>query len=260
MTYNKEDIDKIRENGKLIGTILEEVMAKAVPGVTTAELDAYAEKRILEVGGKPSFKGYTGGGEKPFPASVCISVNEELVHGVPGPRVLEEGDLVGLDIGMRYKGLCTDTAVTVAVGKVDAEKQRLLDVTYKSLQLGVAKAKDGNVVNDIARTVQEYVEAQGYSIVRALVGHGVGIAVHEEPTVPNFVSEGKVGNYKLHKGLVIAIEPMVNVGGYEVDTASDGWTVVTKDGSLSAHFEHTVAITENGPEVLTLRPSEKKFV
>lgn len=260
MKYTKEEIAAIHENGKMIGAILEEVASKAVPGVTTAELDSYAEKRIREVGGEPSFKGYAGGGEKPFPASVCISTNEELVHGVPGSRVLKEGDLVGLDIGMRYKGLCTDTAVTVAVGKIDEEKQRLLDVTYKSMQLGIAQAKDGNDVNDIARAVQEYVEAQGYSIVRALVGHGVGHQVHEEPTVPNFVSEGKVGDYKLYEGLVIAIEPMVNVGGPEVDTASDGWTVVTKDGSLSAHFEHTVAITENGPEVLTLRPSEKKFV
>jgi methionyl aminopeptidase len=260
MKYSKEDIDSLRENGKLIGGILEELMGKAMPGITTAELDNYAEKRILEVGGKPSFKGYTGGGEKPFPGSVCISINEELVHGVPGTRVLKEGDLVGLDIGMRYKGLCSDTAVTVAVGKIDSEKQRLLDTTYKSMQLGIMKAVDGNTINDIASAVQDYVEAQGFSIVRALVGHGVGHQVHEEPTVPNFVTKSKVGEYTLHKGLVIAIEPMVNVGGYEVETASDGWTVVTKDGSLSAHFEHTVAITESGPEVLTLRPSEQKFV
>lgn len=257
MTYDESAIAAIRAGGKLMGEILEDVASRAVPGVTTASLDAYAEQRIRAIGGVPSFKGYTGGGSVPFPATMCISVNEELVHGVPGKRVLAKGDLVGLDIGMRYQGYCTDTAVTVGVGEIDEKKQRLLEVTYRALQLGVAEAKHGNVVNDIAHAVQSYVEGQGYSIVRALVGHGVGIEVHEEPEIPNFTVDGPVGKYKLHKGLVIAIEPMVNVGKRDVVTASDGWTVVTKDGQLSAHFEHTIVINEDGPEVLTLRPSER---
>lgn len=258
MTYSEENISLIKEGGLLLGEILEELANMVAPGVTTLQLDEYAEQRIRQVGGEPSFLGYTGGGDVAFPSTVCISINEEVVHGPAVPsRVLQEGDIVSIDIGMRYKGFCTDTALTVPVGKIYSDQQKLIDVTYESLRRGIAQAKSGNKVNHIAAAVQNYVESFGYSVVRALVGHGVGLAVHEEPEVPNYTTSNEIGNYQLHKGLVIAIEPMVNVGKEGVKTLDDGWTVVTKDGKLAAHFEHTVAITENGVEVLTKRPSEK---
>lgn len=257
MIYSKEDIDILREGGRRLALILEEVAAQVKPGVTTTELDALAEKRIREEGGEPSFLGYQGDfGGSPFPSTLCTSINREVVHGMATPpRTLKEGDIVGLDIGMRYPaegGLCTDMAVTVPVGKISKETERLIAETRESLNRGIGAAKAGAKIRDISAAIQKNVEKEGFSIVRDLVGHGVGKKVHEPPEVPNFVIRGPIGDVVLEPGLVIAIEPMVTAGRPEVETLPDGWTVASVDKSLAAHFEHTIAITENGPEILTL--------
>lgn len=254
MTYDEHDIKKIRAGGKLLGQILAEVSGMVKPGVSTLDLDNYAQQRIVEVGGTPSFLGYTGGGDIPFPSTLCISINNEVVHGPATPvRILQEGDIVGLDIGMRYEGFCTDTALTVAVGAISEDASSLMRVTNEALALGIAAAQPGNRVRDIGKAIQEHIKKAGYGLVRDLVGHGVGIEVHEAPEIPNFVVRGPIGDYRLHKGLVIAIEPMVNLGEAAVKTLDDGWTIITRDGSLSAHFEHTIVINEDGPEILTQR-------
>jgi len=214
------------------------------PGMTTGELDRLAEEFIRAHGGRPAFKGYRG-----FPASICPAVNDEVVHGIPGDRRLKEGDIVGLDVGVEMNGYYGDAAVTVPVGKASKEALRLLEVTREALMAGVARAKAGNRVGDISHAIQSHVEKHGYSVVRSLVGHGIGREMHEEPQVPNYGPEGR--GPRLMAGQVIAIEPMVNVGGADVVTQPDGWTVVTKDGSLSAHFEHTVAVGGDGPEILS---------
>jgi len=226
-------------------TVLEEVGAFIRPGVTTKEVDDFAAERIKSYGAKSAFLGY-----RRYPCCICISVNEQVVHGLAGPRRLEFGDIVSLDIGVVYHGYVGDTAKTVAVGGCDVRAQRLMDVTEQALAEGIAQALSGNRVVDISRAVQSYVESNGFSIVREFVGHGVGRSVHEEPQVPNFVEPGKQ-TPKLRPGMTIAIEPMVNAGSPQVMVLSDGWTVVTKDGQLSAHFEHTVLITEAEPEILT---------
>jgi methionyl aminopeptidase len=226
------------------GTVLEEVAAWIKPGVTTKEVDLFAASRIKHHGAKSAFLGY-----RKYPCQICISVNDQVVHGLAGPRRLEFGDIVSLDVGVVYNGFIGDTARTVAVGGCGVAAQKLMDVTEKSLYEGIAQAVPGKRVVDISRAIQNYVEANGFSIVREFVGHGVGRSMHEEPQIPNFV-DGK-SSPKLRPGMTLAIEPMVNAGAATVKILNDGWTVVTQDGSLSAHFEHTVLVTETEPEILT---------
>jgi len=240
----ERELDAMRPAGRLAGTVLEEVAQWIKPGVTTKEVDEYAASRIQHYGAKSAFLGY-----QKYPCCICISVNEQVVHGLAGPRRLEFGDIVSLDVGVRHNGYIGDTARTVAVGGCSVLAQRLMDVTEKSLYEGIAQAVAGNRVVDISRAIQKYVESNGFSIVREFVGHGVGSAVHEEPQIPNFV-DGK-SSPKLKAGMTLAIEPMVNAGAAAVKTLNDRWTVVTQDGSLSAHFEHTVLVTEAEPEILT---------
>ncbi len=242
------ELEVMAAGGTILAGTLDLLRKAVAPGITTFELDRVAEQFIRgHAGATPAFKGLYG-----FPGSICSSINEEIVHGIPSKkRVLQEGDLVSLDVGVGYKGLFTDAAITVPVGTIDAESKRLLDVTRKSLDAGIAAAKAGNQVGDIGAAVQAVVEAAGFTVVRELVGHGVGVAMHEEPQVPNYGKPHR--GAKLNPGLTIAIEPMVNVGGHAVRTLPDRWTIVTADGSRSAHFEHTVAITEAGPQVLTRR-------
>lgn len=246
---SKQEIDNIREGGKILNRILRETAKRAVPGVSTWELNWFAESEIVKAGGRPSFKGYGDEGH-PFPAALCTSVNAALVHGMPSKSlILEEGDIIGLDIGMEYKGLYTDTAITVGVGNISTEAQKLLSVTESSMNEAIKMAQIGNTIGDIAAVTQEVAEKAGFNVVRDLVGHGVGHDVHEDPQVPNFGKRGT--GMKLREGMVLAIEPMVTVGGYKLELLEDGWTIATKDGSLSAHFEHTVAVTKNGPQILT---------
>ena len=227
------------------GTVLGEIAAFIRPNVTTRQIDNFAAERIKAHDAKSAFLGY-----RKFPCYTCLSVNEEVVHGLATERELKFGDIVSVDVGVTYKGFIGDTARTVAVGGCSVKAQRLLDVTEQSLHLGIAQARPGNRVLDISLAVQRYVEANGYSVVREFVGHGVGRTVHEEPQVPNF-DEGNKNSPKLRPGMTIAIEPMVNAGGMEVKILKDGWTVVTRDGSLSAHFEHTILITDGEPEIMT---------
>ncbi len=239
-----EEIELIRQSSRIVAETLKLLESRIKPGVTTLELDRMAEEFIRSRGGVPSFKGYRG-----FPASICTSVNSEVVHGIPGNRVLEEGDIISIDVGVFKDGYHGDGAATFGVGAISEEAKRLLEVTQRALMAGIAEAKAGNRIIDISRAIQQTVERAGFSIVRDLVGHGIGRNVHEEPQVPNFVTPG--GSPQLMAGMTLAIEPMVNIGGYEIRIADDNWTVVTKDGSLSAHFEHTVAIKEDGAEILT---------
>lgn len=248
MRKRAEELEKMRRAGRVVGETLAILQAAVRPGVTTRELDDIAEREIRVRGAIPSFKGYRG-----FPATICTSINSEIVHGIPGKRALKEGDLIKLDCGAIIEGYHGDSAVTVAVGEVPQEALKLIETTERSLQAGIAEAKAGNRIHDIGAAVQTTAEGAGFSVVREYVGHGIGRALHEDPPVPNY---GKPGTgLKLEPGLVIAIEPMVNVGTYETRLLPDGWTVVTADGALSAHFEHTIAITENGPEVLTAIPA-----
>lgn len=240
------EIEKMRMAGKLLAKALRAMGQAIVPGITTtADLDELAEKIVRDSGGIPAFKGYRG-----FPASVCTSVNEQVVHGIPGPRVLMEGDVVGLDLGVTLDGWSADAAWTFPVGQIDPAHQRLLNVTRESLFQGIAKARVGNRVGDISSAVQRYVERNGYGVVRDLVGHGIGRTVHEEPNVPNFGKPGQ--GPALREGMTICIEPMVNMGTWRVRLLSDDWTMVAADSKFSAHFEHTVAITKEGPDILTL--------
>lgn len=235
----------MRRAGGIVAQILEEMVQMVKPGVTTGDLDRFAELRTLELGAKPAFKGYHG-----FPATVCISVNDEVVHGIPSPkRILKEGDIVGLDFGVVCDGWYGDSARTVPVGKVSPAAEKLMEVTRESLMRGIQQCREGNRVFDIGHAVQNFVEGFGYSVVREFVGHGIGRSLHEEPQVPNYGPKGK--GLLLKAGMVLAIEPMINAGSHEVKVLSDGWTAVTIDRSLSAHFEHTVAITSNGPVILT---------
>ena len=241
---DKTEIEAIRAAALLVGRALELLGRQVRPGVTTAELDRLAEAFIRDHGGRPAFKGYRG-----FPATICPSVNSEVVHSIPGKYALQEGDIVGIDVGVEKEGYYGDAAMTFPVGEVSAEAGRLLRVTHEALMEGIAQAKPGNRIGDISHAVQHHAEQHGYSVVRALVGHGIGREMHEEPQVPNFGSPDR--GPRLMMGQVLAIEPMINVGGPEVTMRPDGWTVVTKDGSLSAHFEHTVAVGAKGPEILS---------
>jgi methionyl aminopeptidase len=239
-----EEIEKARASNRIVAEVLSKLKEKVKPGVRTKDLNKLAEEIAEKRGAKPAFKGYNG-----FPYALCVSVNEVVVHGMPSERMLKEGDIVGLDFGVYYQGFFGDATVTLPVGKVTAKASRLMQVTEKSLYAGIAQAKDGNRLGDISAAVQDIVEDAGYSIVRDFVGHGIGKNLHEDPQIPNFGEKGR--GIELRTGMILAIEPMVNEGKYKVHVLPDGWTVVTKDGSLSAHFEHSVAITDNGPEILS---------
>ncbi|MGE5529616.1 MAG: type I methionyl aminopeptidase [Patescibacteria group bacterium] len=244
---SQSELAKMRRAGRIVADVLAALAEMAKPGLTTAALDARATAMTAAAGAVPAFKGYNG-----FPAALCTSVNEEVVHGIPGKRRLLEGDLLSLDFGAVYEGYYADAALTVPIGSVSPEAARLLDVTRESLARGVAAARAGNRLSAIGRAVQTFVEAAGYAVVRKFVGHGIGQAMHEEPQVPNFVLGRLDYDPVLRPGMTLAIEPMVNAGGYQVQTKPDGWTVITRDRSLSAHFEHTVHVTDGEPEIITL--------
>lgn len=250
-TKTEKQLAAVRESGKRLAHVMH-VLSKTVgPGISTKEIDLLAEREIRRLDGIPVFKGYGAESGRPFPASVCISLNDEVVHGIPRvERIVREGDLIKLDMGLRFKNMITDMARTFAVGEVSLEARKVLEVTRESLDRGVACLRDGARLSDYAGAVQSYVEASGCSVVRDLVGHGVGHDLHEEPQIPNYVSK-RMFNFTFRKGMVVALEPMINIGSFEVKMGSDGWTFVTCDGSLSAHFEDTVIITESGSEVVT---------
>lgn len=241
---SEREIALMRESGRIVARALQAVREASKPGVTTAELDEVARKLIIDCGSIPTFKGYHG-----YPANICTSVNSEVVHGIPGPRCLQEGDIISVDCGVLLNGYHGDAAVTIPVGKVSEAASKLMEVTRESLYKGIEHAVVGNRLGAISKAIQQHAEAAGYGVVRDYVGHGIGRNMHEDPPVPN-VGEPDKGPL-LKAGMVLAIEPMINMGTYEVKVLSDEWTVVTKDGKYSAHFEHTVAITEQGPQILT---------
>ena len=240
------EMEIMRRGGKITSSVLAMLMRTAKAGMTLREVDRLADKGIRAQGGVPTFKGYHG-----YPASICASLNEVVVHGIPGDQVLKEGDLLSIDIGTTFEGYVSDTAATVGIGKVSPEAERLMRVTQECLMIGVGQIRKGNRLSDIGHAVQAHAERNGYGVVRALVGHGIGSQMHEEPQVPNWGSPGR--GITLKPGLCLAVEPMITEGTYEVETLQDGWTVVTADGKLAAHFEHTVALTDDGPRILTLR-------
>jgi len=240
----EQEISIMKESGRILATVIKELEKMVKPGVTTLELDRAAEALILSMGGKPAFKNYNG-----FPYTLCASVNEVVVHGYPSNYALREGDIIGLDLGVIYNGYYSDSAVTLAVGEVSFEAKRLIMVTKKALRYGIKKAKIGNTVGDIGNTIQRYIESQNYGIIKELCGHGIGKHLHEDPQILNY---GKRNHgSKLLEGMVICIEPMITIGKPDLKQAKDGYGYATKDGSLSAHFEHTIAITKDGPRVLT---------
>jgi methionyl aminopeptidase len=241
---DRSEIERIRASAQLVARTLEMLGGEVKPGVTTADLDRLAETFIRDHGARPAFKGYRG-----FPATICPSVNDEVVHSIPGFRRLKDGDIIGIDVGVEKEGFYGDAAFTFPVGEASEEVLRLLAVTREALRRGIEQAKSGNRVGDISHAIQSHAEQNGFSVVRELLGHGIGRQMHEEPQVPNFGPPDR--GPRLMAGQVLAIEPMVNVGRPEVTTRPDGWTVVTKDGSLSAHFEHTVAVGPDGPEILS---------
>jgi methionyl aminopeptidase len=242
------EIEIMRRANVIVAEVLQELKARIAPDVTTLELDAIAEELTLKKKALPAFKGYSVGG-RVYPRCLCASVNEEIVHGIPSNRPLREGDIVGLDYGVIYDGFYGDSAMTVGVGKVSEQAQRLMDVTEQSLYRGIQELHEGKRLGDLGAAVQRFAESAGFSVVRAFVGHGIGKKLHEEPPVPNYGEPDR--GLRLKEGMVLAIEPMVNAGSYEVEIKDDGWTAVTKDGSLAAHFEHSVAITKNGPYILS---------
>jgi len=239
------EIARMREAGRILAQVMEQVRQYIRPGVTTAELDALAEELIRQRGAIPSFKGYRG-----FPATACISVNEEVVHGIPGPRVLREGDIVSLDMGTIWQGYQADMAITVGVGEISPEARRLIEVTQEALRAAIAQAHPGKRLGDISWAIQRTAERHGYNVVREYTSHGIGREMHEDPQILNFGRPGR--GIRLRRGMTFALEPMLTMGDWHTRVLDDGWTVVTADGKLSAHFEHTIAIGENGPEVLTL--------
>ena len=242
-----DELERMRETGRLVGEVLAELAAIVAPGVTTADLDAAAEKRIARAGATPAFKGYHG-----YPATICASINEEVIHGIPsGRRLLKDGDIISIDVGASLNGYFGDSAVTLPVGQVSEEAATLLRVTEEALFKAIEHVRPGNRISDIGHAVQKHVEAYGFSVVREFVGHGIGQLMHEEPQVPNYGDPGR--GPRLAEGMVLAIEPMVNAGKPAVKLLGDGWTAVTRDSSLSAHFEHTVAVTAAGPWILTAR-------
>jgi methionyl aminopeptidase len=241
---SQDEIKKMAAAGRIVAEVLEEIRNMVAPDVTTLELDKFVESYIKSKGATPAFKGYRG-----FPASICTSVNEQVVHGIPSSERLRKGDIVSLDTGVYYKGFYGDAALTLTVGEVSNAAEKLLSVTEKSLYLGIEKAVAGNRLFDISSAIQNQAESEGFSVVRSFVGHGIGRELHEDPQIPNFGRQGD--GPMLKEGMTLAIEPMVNAGTWDVEILDDGWTAVTKDKKLSAHFEHTVAITSNGPVILT---------
>jgi len=247
----EEELDGIRESGKRLALVVSELSAMATPGMSTGEIGDVAETLIRNQGGIPIFKGYGAEWGKPFPAAACVSVNDEVVHGIPSPtRILREGDLLKIDIGMRYQGLVTDMARTFPVGAVSETALRLIKATEESLDRGISKIRSGARLADYARAIESRIRMGGFSIVRDLVGHGVGRELHEEPQIPNYFIGG-MENFSFRKGMTVALEPMINEGSFLVKLAPDGWTYLTKDGKLSAHFEDTVIVTERGTEIVT---------
>jgi methionyl aminopeptidase len=242
---SQAEIEKMARAGRVVRGCLNLLGSMIEPGITTRELDRLAEKYIRDKGGIPTFKGYRG-----FPGSICASPNDMVVHGIPGKIRLDEGDILGVDVGVTMEGYIADAASTFPVGEISAEARKLLRVTEESLMQGIAQCQIGNRVGDISHAVQIHAEAHGFSVVESMVGHGVGRDMHEDPQVPNFGPAGQ--GPELREGMVLAIEPMINLGGYEVEMGDDSWAIYTKDGSLSAHFEHTVAITKKGPRILTV--------
>jgi methionyl aminopeptidase len=242
------EIEIMRRANIIVAEVLQELKQRVAPGVTTLELDAIAEELTLRKKAIPAFKGYNVAG-RVYPRCLCASVNDEIVHGIPTSRALRDGDIIGLDYGVIYEGYYGDSAVTVGVGRVGDEARRLMEVTEQSLYRGIEQLHEGKRLGDLGHAVQQTAESAGYSVVRAFVGHGIGRKLHEEPPVPNYGEPDR--GIRLREGMVLAIEPMVNVGGSEVEIKEDGWTAVTRDGSLAAHFEHSVAITKNGPYILS---------
>lgn len=244
-----DEIEIMRAANRIVAEVLAELRSRVAPGVTTGELDRVAEEMTLRRGAVPAFKGYEVHG-RVFPRSVCISINEEIVHGIPSDRrALRDGDIVGIDFGVCYRGFYGDAAVSVAVGEVDAQSERLMSTTLDALWAGIEQVRVGNRIGDVSAAIQERVERDGYTVVRDFVGHGIGKRLHEEPQVPNYGTRDR--GVRLREGMVLAIEPMVNAGSAEVVVMDDGWTAVTRDGRRSAHFEHSVAVTQNGPDVLS---------
>ena len=239
------EIEQLKRSNIIVAEVFRELRRAVSPGVTTQELDRITEEMILKRGAVPAFKGYRN-----FPASLCVSINEEVVHGIPGPMKLKEGDIVSLDVGVNLHGYFGDAAITLPVGEADQGAKRLLEVTEKALHIGIEMARVGNRLYDISHAIQNWVESKGFSVVKDFVGHGIGKSLHEEPQVPNFGSPGQ--GPRLEKGMVFALEPMVNEGSYEVRILSDGWTVVKADGKRSAHFEHSIAITDGKAEILSI--------
>jgi methionyl aminopeptidase len=240
------EIEKMRAASQLVAQVLDELAAMVVPGISTQDLDEAAEQRVRAAGAEPAFKGYRG-----YPATLCASANEQVIHGIPNRAPLKAGDIISLDMGVKLGGYYGDSAVTVPVGAVSDEAARLLRVTQEALEKGIAQVRVGGRISDIGHAIQKHVEAHGFSVVREFVGHGIGASLHEEPQIANYGEPGR--GPRLAEGMTLAIEPMVNMGKPAVKVLADGWTAVTKDGSLSAHFEHTVAVTKNGPDVLTAR-------
>lgn len=239
------EVERLRRSGRMVRGLLEELRERVRPGISTLDLEKYIEKRIAQLGARPAFKGHRG-----YPCCLCASVNSEIIHGIPSGRLLKSGDILSLDLGVIVDGFYGDSAMTVPVGAISESSQRLLRVTQEALQLAIDQVRLGNRLGDVSAAVQRHVEENGYSVVREFVGHGIGRELHEEPQVPNFGQPGR--GPVLKQGMVLAIEPMVNAGGPGVRVLDDNWTAVTADGALSAHFEHMVAVTRNGPDVLTL--------
>jgi methionyl aminopeptidase len=263
---DREAITQIKKGGKKLGAILNKLAKMSKPGISLLEIDKEAEKLIKKVGGRPAFKGYRSSpSDDPFPSTICASVNQELVHSSGKRKLkLKEGDIFSIDIGMEYpykknyRGFYTDTAITVAVGKISDETKKLMRTTYGALRAGINAVQPGNSVADIGKAIENYVKSQGkYGIIRDLVGHGVGYEVHEEPRIPNFYDKN-LDNWILKSGMVIAIEPMISLGGYKVKTGEDGWTIEMADNSLCSHYEHTIIVSDKGPIIATLRKGENK--
>jgi len=249
--YCKEEISTIRKSNQIVAKILAELGKMIIPGVRTKELDEYAELRVKEMNAIPAFKGYRG-----YPASLCTSINEEIVHGIPSSRRLRDGDIISLDFGVLYEGYYGDAAVTYPVGEITPKAKKLIKAAEETFYKGMEQMKPGKRISDISFAIQSHVESQGFSVIRAFVGHGIGLSLHEEPQVPNFGPPGR--GPKLKSGMVLAIEPMIAMGDWDVEILDDNWTAITRDRSLSAHYEHTVAITQKGPEILSLSDEEKK--
>ena len=249
--YTREEISSIKKSNEIVAKILAELGRMIAPGVQTKELDEYADMRVKELNAIPAFKGYRG-----YPASLCTSINEEIVHGIPSSRSLREGDIISIDFGVLYEGYYGDAAATYPVGEITPKAQKLIKAAEETFYKGMEQMRPGKRISDISSAIQSHVESQGFSVIRAFVGHGIGLSLHEEPQVPNFGLPGR--GPKIKSGMVLAIEPMIAMGDWDVEILDDNWTAITRDRSLSAHYEHTVAITEEGPEILSLSDEEKK--